>query len=291
MLRAAVTPRGRSILGSLALALLGPASSIRTAAAAPSPGAASYVTTFDTTELPISERGAWTNNGLDWTGVRAARGMAFGTQSFDSPNADDSIAVLSGFPADQSVSAVIHLDPSLAGNTHEVELLLRFAISAHSATGYECNLSFDGAYSQIVSWNGPLNEFTMLSDSEPRPGLQVREGSVFSAKIVANVITVFLDGVPINGYTDSAAAGSARWSHGNPGIGFWHGDDDGLYGFTSFAASSVPAPASAPIGVAWRIALALALLSLGPLALGARRRRLGAGSRPGLGSPRRSLTR
>lgn len=84
--------------------------------------------------------------------------------------ADDSIAVLSGFPANQSSIGVVHLNKTLAGNTHEVELLLRFTISAHDAHGYECNLPFDEASTQIVSWNGPPNNHMMLSDrAAPRP--------------------------------------------------------------------------------------------------------------------------
>ena len=43
------------------------------------------------------------------------------------------------------------MDP---GCTHEVEVLLRWADSAHIARGYECNLAFDGGYAQIVRWNG-----------------------------------------------------------------------------------------------------------------------------------------
>ena len=202
-------------------------------------GAVTYSTNFDGSELPISEGGAWSNNGIDWTAIKTGNGIAFGTESSASSFFDDSIAVLSGFPADQSSTAVVHRDPALAGNTHEVELLFRFAISPHNARGYECNLSFDGAYTQIVSWNGPLGNFTMLSDSEPRPGLNVREGDVFSAQMIGNVITVYLNGTQINKYTDTSAGGRARWTDGNPGIGFWHGDSNGTLGFSSFSTTSV----------------------------------------------------
>ena len=73
--------------------------------------------------------------------VDAAGGVAFGTQALGIARSgprqyDDSYAYLSGFPADHEATGVGHLgsiDPSC---THEVEILLRWADSAHVARGY-----------------------------------------------------------------------------------------------------------------------------------------------------------
>jgi len=73
-----------------------------------------YSTDFDGTESPISEGGAWSHVGLDWTLVDTAGGIAYGTQT-GTNGYDDSYAHLSGFPPDHSASAVIYRSPSLDG--------------------------------------------------------------------------------------------------------------------------------------------------------------------------------
>ena len=47
----------------------------------PTDGGTSYATEFSGTESPISEGGAWTHLGLDWTLVDTAGGIAYGTQT------------------------------------------------------------------------------------------------------------------------------------------------------------------------------------------------------------------
>ena len=87
-------------------------------------GGASYSTTFDRTEAPISENGAWTHLGLDWALVDTENGVALGTQT-GKGGYDDSYAHLTGFPPDHEATGVIHkiatIDPSC---THEVEIHL-----------------------------------------------------------------------------------------------------------------------------------------------------------------------
>jgi hypothetical protein len=186
------------------------------------------------TEAPISEGGAWTHLGLDWTLVDTADGTAFGTQT-GTGGYDDSYAHLSGFPPDQAASAVIHRDAAMDGScTHEVEILLHWSDAAHDAHGYECNLAFDGSYAQIVRWNGPLSDFTYLA-SGTVPA--VNDGDTISASIVGDLITLSLNGSEIIHVHD------ATFTTGNPGMGFWRGGACGKrgdYGFKSYAATSVP---------------------------------------------------
>jgi hypothetical protein len=199
----------------------------------------SYSTNFDRTEAPISENGMWTHAGLDWTLVNTAGGFAFGTQSGSTGNGgyDDSYAYLSGFPPNQSVSTVIHLEGGISAVSAEAEILLRWADSSHFARGYECNLSHNGSYAEIVRWNGPIgrqnSDFTYVARGGVPSG--VRDGDVFSAKIVGNTITSYLNGVQLASGTDNT------YPDGNPGMGFFWRGQQGLskYGFSSFSATGL----------------------------------------------------
>jgi len=195
------------------------------------------MTDFKLTEAAISEGGAWKNVGLDWTFIETGGGNAYGTQP--QPNKqqyDDSYAHLSGFPANYTVSAIIHKEANIDGScTHEVEILLRWSDSAHDAHGYECNLAWDGGYAEIVRWNGKINDFTYLTRSGAPMG--VHDGDTLSASIVGNLIKVTLNGVEIARATDS------MFATGNPGMAFWRGGSCGKrgdYGFTHYEASSLP---------------------------------------------------
>src|SRR5262249_44016448 len=128
--------------GLLAMALAAGCSSSSSSSASDAPGAAdaphagapTFSTNFDATESPISEGGAWTHVGLDWTLVDTAGGLAFGTQTGNG-GYDDSYAHLSGFPPNHTASAVIFRAASLDGvcGTHEVEVHLRWSDAAHDA--------------------------------------------------------------------------------------------------------------------------------------------------------------
>ncbi len=203
------------------------------ACSANSAGTITYTANFSGTETPISENGAWQHNGLDWTLVAKAGGFAHGTQAGDG-NYDDSYAYLSGFPADQSASATIVLNTSATdAESREVELLLRWSDSAHSATGYEINLHYLGAYAQIVRWNGLVGDFAIIGGvtNLPKP----KTGDVMKATVVGNVITVFYNGTQIAQATDST------YATGNPGMGFFirapAANTD--FGFSSFTASGL----------------------------------------------------
>jgi hypothetical protein len=159
-----------------------------------------------------------------------ARGTQTGNGGYN-----DSYAYLSGFPANQSASAVIYLNPNAAntGTNKEVELLLRWSDSAHSATGYECNIHHQGLYAQIVRWNGPYGSFTEIGRAPSPP--QPKSGDVMKATIVGNVITVYVNGVQIMQATDSTH------KTGNPGMGFYidPGASNADFGFSSFSATGL----------------------------------------------------
>lgn len=189
-----------------------------------------YSTNFDGTEIPLSEGGAWSHTGVDWTPVVKENGVAHGTQT-GTGGFDDSYAILSGFPPNQSITGKVELASSIDGScSHEVELMLRMSDAAHSARGYECNLSFDGGYVQIVRWNGAFGDFTFLA-SGSYPGL--KNGDVLQASINGNLIIVKINGQEVIRATDST------YTTGNPGVGFFRREcgSNSDVGFTNFTAT------------------------------------------------------
>jgi hypothetical protein len=170
-----------------------------------------YETVFTGVEDPLSEGGEWSNNGLDWSRVTKTDGMAAGTQG-GYGGYDDSYARLSGFPPNHSARAVVQIKDGMDEScTHEVELHLRWSDAPHIARGYEVLLGL-GSYLGIVRWNGPIGDFTELAFAWLPP---VKDGDVFRATVRGNVITAYINGVPLLQATDST------YSDGNPGIGFF----------------------------------------------------------------------
>ena len=197
-----------------------------------------YATNFPLTEDPISEGGNWINGktvGLDWKNVATIPGLAYG-KGVPAGSYYDPTAISTGsWNPYQSATATVHSINQTSNDYQEVELRLRSAISAHSNTGYEINFSCRPSnaspYSEIVRWNGPLGNFTYLSQ---RKGSQygVTEGDIVKATIVGNVINVYKNGVLINTATDNT------YTTGNPGIGFY-GQQSTDFGFTSFTATGL----------------------------------------------------
>ena len=193
----------------------GGTTALTTCATAPT---GSYSTSFGATENPLSAGGVWTNGaqvGLDWSNVQTGSGNAYGTAINSPPPYNDSIACLSGFSANQYIEGIVH---KAAGynppDNHEIELFVRCAISAHNARGYEVNVQSNGAYSQIVRWNGPANDYFAMAASGPGFGTPAH-GDVMRVEVKGNTITVFKNGAQVLIATD------ASFSTGNPGIGFW----------------------------------------------------------------------
>ena len=188
-------------------------------------------TSFNFTEAPISQSGAWLHNATPWSLVDTsssvvAGGAAYGTQT-GTGQFDDSYAYLAGvWGANQGGQVIVHLDGAIShASTHEIEILLRVQDSSTQVTAYECNLAYDGSYAEIVRWNGPLGNFTYVApqgSGGPGPGV-VATGGIFSAHIIGNTITSFYNGVQLNTATDNVLTA------GNPGIGFFRNNPTGHF--------------------------------------------------------------
>ena len=241
--------------------------------------AATYTTNFPLTENPISEGGHWINgltNGIDWADVATTPGKAFGTQTGIGPNYADSTALLTGsWGPTQTVQAVVYISAADSTTFEEVELRLRSSLSAHSCTGYEVNFSVkpDNPYCQIVRWNGPLGDFTLLDARS----VGVVNGDVVKATAVGSTITCYINNTAIFSVNDTT------YPSGNPGMGFYLQGGLGPpfnYGFSSYTASDgTQTPTPTPtLPLVQRQHLQLPLLrrrqQQPPLLLRSRRRRL-----------------
>jgi len=205
----------------------------------------SYSTTFAGNENPLSEGGKWSNNGLDWTNIRKANGLAYSTQSGIDKGKfayNDSYAVLSGFPPDQEAWGEARISKPNSKCNQEVEILLRFTSSPHNTTGYECLARCtddSSSYLEIVRWDGPLGKFTYLTRRNGKE-FGLKNGDTLKASIIGNVITVYVNGVKKAEATDNT------FKTGNPGIGEFLACSNGQgfgtnadFGFASFTARAI----------------------------------------------------
>lgn len=201
----------------------------------------SFATDFALNERPISEHGAWWHRGVRWTEVATQAHHAFGTQS-GTDGYDDSYAYLMGFGPDQQAAATLWLNPTFKGDYREFELLLRWEDTALSARGYECNLAWNGAYAEIVRWNGPYGNFTYITRQRSFPAgvMPPRTGDTLKATIVGQVIHVYLDKHDGAGDRLIVSGRDPTYSDGNPGMGFFIQGrfSPAQFGFVSFTASS-----------------------------------------------------
>ena len=204
----------------------------------------SYGTNFPLTENPISEQGNWINGGtvgLDWGNVQTSPGLAFGTVVSGGPPYNDSTAVLAGtWAPNQMAQATVRTVNQNSTIFEEVQIRLRTTVTSHSITGYEFyfQCTADGSrHAQIVRWNGPLNNFTLLDDATG-PGLH--NGDLIAATAVGDTLTSYVNGVPIIQAKDST------YSSGSPGIGFYNQRgtlaNNSDFGLTKFSAAEIAGP-------------------------------------------------
>ncbi len=207
--------------------------------------AGAYATDFPLAENPLSEGGRWVCGkaaGIDWNNPQVLSGRACASVRSGATGSryDDSIAHLNAsfgaFTANQYAQGTVYRAPgySPAGSKHEIELLLRFQITAHNARGYEVLWGHDGDFA-IVRWNGPLGDYTDLGFNGPGPGVAV-DGDVLRAEITGNLITVYKNGLMVG-----ASPPNSTWTEGQPGIGFWPVDSStpASYGWKHYEAGSV----------------------------------------------------
>jgi hypothetical protein len=203
----------------------------------------SYSTNFPATENPLSDGGKWINGktvGLDWNNVRTIPGKAYPAEfvgTGDNRYADDIAHLNTSFTANQYAQATAFRVPGYMNSPdkHEIELLLRFKITAHSARGYEVLWGQDGGIC-VVRWNGPLASYSLLGNcTGASPSMVAVTGDVLRAEITGSVIKVFKNGSLVISVSDST------YTDGQPGIGFWPppGATLDAYAWQSFQAGSL----------------------------------------------------
>jgi hypothetical protein len=208
--------------------------------------AQTYTTNFEGEENPLSENGKWSPNGSDWTSIRKKDGLAFSTETGTNHGPaqyDDSNACLSGFPPNQEAWGEVVIAKPDSSCNQEVEILLRWTISEHSTTGYECMgrcISGRSSYLEIVRWEGPLGKFTYLAEQKKGADSGLKNGDILKASAVGNVITLYVNGV------EKLRAVDDTFKTGNPGIGaYLHcGSSKGIksnadFGFKNFTARAL----------------------------------------------------
>ncbi len=203
----------------------------------------SYSTNFPATENPISEGGKWIDGkvvGGNWNNPQTSSGKAYASvrSGLSGSRYDDSIAHLSTSfidfnPNQYAQATVFRVNGYSPTGGHEVELLLRFQITANNARGYEILWGAPG-YLAIVRWNGPLGNYTPLLDN-----VQIgpaAEGDVLRAEISGSIIKVYR-----NGSLVATGPSDSTWADGQPGIGFWPVDSSTPqnYGWKTFEAGNL----------------------------------------------------
>lgn len=129
------------------------------------------------------------------------------------------------FTPNQYAQAVVYRASGYVANggQHEIELLLRFSISANVARGYEVlfgTRQLGNGDCAIVRWNGDLGQYDALVEVT---GLSKPEdGDVCYAQIVGNIITAKVNGTTVASVDVSAGVGASNvWEDGQPGLGTW----------------------------------------------------------------------
>ncbi len=199
----------------------------------------SYSTHFEFDEDPISEGGMWLNgrkDGIDWIDVISKNGVGYGavsrmgaaekraeqgnlddTDSAPLGDYDDPTAVLTGeWGPDQHARGVVFSQNPSGEYFQEVQFRLRHTMRPHFCSGYEvfwrC-LKAEGAYAEIVRWNGAIGDWTSIQ-RQAGAEFGVVDGDRIAASIVGSEIRGFVNGVEVISATDET------WATGAPGIGF-----------------------------------------------------------------------
>lgn len=230
------------------------------------PVSGDFSTTFSATENPISESGIWqrgASEGVNWLDPKTASGHATADLASDAGNSnatgapastgryDDSLAHLKTsfrtFNADQFVQVVAYKAAAYSpAGQHEAEMLLRFAITANNARGYEVLVGHAGNMA-LVRWNGARGDYTALFEAGSIGALV--DGDVMRAEITgqnaACRIRVYKNGAELTGNGspfDVNVAGGTVWNSGQPGLGFWPVDTGNVpasYGWDSYTAGNL----------------------------------------------------
>lgn len=231
-----------------------------------------YTTAFPVIENPISEGGNWINGqaqGVAWANCRTigSPNRAIGTQIGNAnPPTNDSTCIVTGqWGANQTAQGTIFIANASTTVFEEVELRLRTTINVNSIIGYEVNygLGQGSPYVQVVRWNGPLNNFTLINAT----AVSFATGNILRASIsglctpncgadpvIVSVYKSIDDGqtfsLILTATDNGNLGGTPVVAAGAPGVGFFLQDQQGgnqsalnaNFGFTCFAASDSGAP-------------------------------------------------
>lgn len=212
---------------------------------------ATYTWSGTAPENPISDGGKWvTTMPSSWTTVVQT---VSGTPNFiNGPNssaANDSVAFLTGFGSNQTITATV-----FNGGAHgaaEVELHLRGTIDIAGNTIKTYEIDFIPNACVVARWNGAQGATTDLSaggfGAVGNFSGNLNDGQVVVAAISgpanAVVITVTVDGTLIGTANDSTG-----YATGQPGIGFDAGTpaNGALFGWKAYSVTDGIAPPAGP---------------------------------------------
>lgn len=210
----------------------------------------SYSTSFSGTENPISEGGRWINgqaDGIKWSNISITPGFARGQQIPDLTVPDrynDSTSVLKGlWYNDQTVQCVVGALSSNTTKIMELECRVRTSLIPNTCNGYEILFSGQSTnpYIQIVRWNGPIGDFTVLNSTSP--GTTIAVNDTLKATVIGTVITAYINGTSKLSW--DTGSDNPKYASGKPGMGFFlqlaSGDpaEQANYGFSSFSVTAV----------------------------------------------------
>lgn len=208
-------------------------------------GAASpFPTTWPNTTNPVGLSGVvftlGGSDGLLWQNPQTtggSPGIAWGTGSSPTDDTDNICTVQGRFSTSKHYSQITgrlfagYLPP----DSHEIELLLGFTISANSARGYEMDFGLGTGGNPLnlvpVRWNGNLNDFTTTVFTTLSGSLNFAIGDgdvckgIYDSTSGSPVITMFLNGVQQCQITDTTAG---KIVSGSPGQGFFARPGAGL---------------------------------------------------------------
>jgi hypothetical protein len=186
---------------------------------------AEFFTNFPATENPLSQGGLWVRGlteGLSWNNPQTASNSCYGSTinaggAPSGPPFDDNLAHLKPSLKISPLNHRVEQTLFIAGGytppvPHEVEILLRFDISANNARGYEVTFSLFEQMIHVVRWNGALNDFTDLVLDIAQT---FADNDVVGAQISGNTISVDVNG------TVKGTVSDTTWSSGQPGLGYW----------------------------------------------------------------------
>jgi hypothetical protein len=205
----------------------------------PPPSGNTYTTNFIFTENPVSEAGVWTRNlSNQWQKLQSIGGAVIAanyTESFD-----DAYSTVSVPSNDYEVIATVYWPNQWRAGEHEI--LLRVTDGPNFVKGYEFLYNGGGSW-QLVRWNGPLGDYTVIHQGGSVPS--GHHGAQIRAAIVGSNIKLYWRDKPADGWTflnGPSGTNDATHTTGKPGIGIYVHAVDGNrmnVGFKSFTVNGL----------------------------------------------------